>query len=71
MPQKQSQALPALVSFFLPGIGQLIQGRGQAAIGFLLAWFLCLMLFVILIGFLLLPCLHVYAAYEAAVWEEK
>ena len=25
----QSQALPAIVSFFLPGIGQLIQGRVQ------------------------------------------
>ena len=32
---RQSQALPALASFCLPGLGQLIQGRIGAALG----WF--------------------------------
>ena len=32
---RQSQALPALASFCLPGLGQLIQGRVLAAMG----WF--------------------------------
>ena len=32
--QQQSQALPALASFCFPGLGQLIQGRVLAAIGF-------------------------------------
>jgi hypothetical protein len=32
--QQQSQALPALASFCIPGLGQLIQGRALAALGF-------------------------------------
>lgn len=31
---RQSQALPALASFCLPGLGQLIQGRVLAAMAF-------------------------------------
>jgi len=31
---QSSQALPALCNFFMPGLGQLIQGRVGAAIGF-------------------------------------
>lgn len=34
----QSQAFPAIVSFFLPGIGQLIQGRAMAWLGWWLTF---------------------------------
>lgn len=34
---QSSQALPALCSFFVPGLGQLVQGRILAAVGFFLA----------------------------------
>lgn len=56
--------IAALCSFFLPGLGQLLQGR-------LLAAAIHLILDVILWIFLLGWLMHIYSAYNAAVFEEK
>jgi TM2 domain-containing membrane protein YozV len=54
--------LPALASFIIPGLGQLMQGRfAWAAVWIVLGvvvWFL----------FILGPLVHVLAAAEAAIW---
>lgn len=66
--------IAALASFFLPGLGQLIQGRLLAAVVmFLVAGFFWLVGTVLgavtfgLLGFLVFAG-HVLAAFEAAVW---
>jgi len=56
--------IAALVSFFIPGLGQLIQGRILAAIGFFL---LSGFLWFFLLGWLG----HILATIDAAVWKGK
>jgi TM2 domain-containing membrane protein YozV len=52
----------ALCSFFIPGLGQLLQGRlGKALLHFVLAalaWF-------VFLGWLM----HIWSAYDAATWK--
>jgi TM2 domain-containing membrane protein YozV len=56
--------LAAIFSFFIPGLGQLTQGRILAALGFFLVsgllWFIWL-------GWLG----HILACFEAAVWRPR
>ncbi|HKV52537.1 MAG TPA: hypothetical protein VJO52_15185 [Gemmatimonadaceae bacterium] len=56
--------IAALASFFIPGLGQLIQGRlGMAIVMFVLAavlWF-----------FLLGWVIHIWAILDAALWKPK
>ena len=54
--------IAALASFFIPGLGQLVQGRIVAAAIFFL---LSLVMWVVLLGWLI----HVVACIEAAVWK--
>lgn len=62
----------ALASFFVPGLGQLVQGRAAAAFGFGGTW-LALWLFALAGGApLALPlivCLALWATVEAARWD--
>ncbi len=53
--------IAALASIFIPGLGQLLQGRVLAAIGFLLLSGL----WIIGLGWLV----HIAACLEAAVWK--
>ena len=63
--------IAALASFFIPGLGQLVQGRVLPALGF----------FVLVAGgyllwFLILPAvaaglLHVWSIVDAALWKPK
>jgi TM2 domain-containing membrane protein YozV len=57
-----ANVIAALASFFIPGLGQLIQGRILAA---LLFFVLSGVLWIFLLGWLG----HVVAAVEAAVWK--
>jgi len=56
--------IAALASFFIPGLGQLLQGRlGMAIIQFVLAgvlWFL-------LLGW----AIHLWSVIDAALWKRK
>ena len=59
--------IAALASFFLPGLGQLLQGRMLAAAGYLLlsgAIWVCTFGMLGVLG-------HIVAALEAAVWRDK
>ena len=54
--------LAALASFFIPGLGQLLQGRmGIAAVQFILA--ICL--WIILLGWVI----HLWSIIDAALWK--
>jgi TM2 domain-containing membrane protein YozV len=53
--------LAAICSFFIPGLGQLVQGRLlAAAVQFVLA----AVLWWVLLGWIV----HIYSIYDAAVW---
>lgn len=47
---RQSQALPALVNIFIPPVGQLIQGRVLAFVG----WFLAFVIINVVVAFVTL-----------------
>lgn len=56
--------LAALASFFIPGLGQLLQGRlGKAVIQFVLA----IALWFILLGWII----HLWSILDAALWKPK
>jgi TM2 domain-containing membrane protein YozV len=62
--------IAALASFFIPGLGQLAQGRVKAAIGILLVEGVCwVMAFITagLLGFLLILT-RLFASLNAALW---
>ena len=59
--------IAALASFFLPGLGQLLQGRVLAAVGFLLLSGIIWPLTLGTLGILG----HIAAALEAAIWTDK
>ena len=56
--------IAALASFFIPGLGQLVQGRIVAAAVFFV---LSLVMWVVLLGWLV----HVAACIEAAMWKGR
>ena len=54
--------IAALASFFIPGLGQLIQGRlGMAIVHFVLA----ALLWIILLGWII----HLWSILDAAMWK--
>ncbi len=56
--------IAALASFFIPGLGQLLQGRlFMAIIHFVLA----AILWIILLGWLI----HLWSILDAALWKKK
>lgn len=56
--------IAALCSFFIPGLGQLLQGRlGMAAIQFILA----AVLWFILLGWII----HLWSILDAATWKPR
>jgi TM2 domain-containing membrane protein YozV len=56
--------LAALASFFIPGLGQLLQGRlGLAVVQF----FLAVVLWFVLLGWII----HLWSILDAALWRPK
>ncbi len=56
--------IAALASFFIPGLGQLIQGRLLRAVVFFVAAGL---LWIIMLGWIM----HLWAILDAALWKGK
>ena len=56
--------IAALASFFIPGLGQLIQGRFLAAILFFIT---AAILWVFLLGWIM----HLWSILDAALWKPK
>lgn len=56
--------IAALASFFIPGLGQLIQGRPVRAVIFFLA---AAILWWILLGWII----HLWAIIDAALWKPR
>ena len=58
--------LAAICSFFIPGLGQLVQGRIIAAILFFIAMAVSWVLVYLLIGWLLVPIVSLWCIIDAA-----
>ena len=56
--------IAALASFFIPGLGQLLQGRLFAAI---VQFVLAIALWIVLLGW----AVHLYSILDAALWKPK
>ncbi len=56
--------IAALASFFIPGLGQLIQGRLLSAAVFFVA---AILLWLILMGWII----HIWSIIDAALWKPK
>ncbi|MCA9286794.1 MAG: hypothetical protein KDA22_16335 [Phycisphaerales bacterium] len=54
--------IAALASFFIPGLGQLVQGRPLIA---LVMFVLCALLWIVLLGWII----HLWSVIDAAVWK--
>ncbi len=69
-PGSTGNVVAAVCSFFIPGLGQLVQGRmGKALLHFLIAsflWLLSLLSFGLL--FFLPLLMNIWSCYEAAVY---
>ena len=66
---KESQALPAIASFFCPGLGQLIQGRAGAGVMFFLGVLISIPLMFIIVGFFTLLGVWLWSIVDAAKWQ--
>ncbi len=56
--------IAAVCSFFIPGLGQLVQGRMMMA---LIQFVLAGLLWIILLGWLV----HIWSIVDAAIWKPK
>ena len=61
-----NQVLPAVISLFLPGVGQLLQGRTKKAITFGLLWLVAWFSLILVIGLILIRVVHIWACFDAA-----
>lgn len=58
--------LAAICSFFIPGLGQLVQGRIMAAIIFFIAAIIAGALVILLVGYILYPIVWLWGIIDAA-----
>ena len=61
--------LAAICSFFIPGLGQLVQGRLLAAILFFVGMAISWVLVWIAIGWLLVPVVYLWCIIDAAKYK--
>ncbi|MDY0387749.1 MAG: hypothetical protein RBT65_11645 [Methanolobus sp.] len=65
MGSNQKYGVPALLSFFIPGLGQIIKGELFKAIGIWVVLVICFILELILIGYLLGAIVWIWQVYDA------
>ncbi|MGL5046874.1 MAG: hypothetical protein ACRC6S_04775 [Shewanella sp.] len=58
--------LAALCNVFIPGLGQLLQGRIMAALLFFIFWAISGALTLVLVGWILLPIAYLWSIIDAA-----
>jgi len=63
--------LAAICSFFIPGLGQLVQGRLLAAILFFVGMAVSWALVWILVGWILVPIVYLWAIIDAARYKSS
>lgn len=73
--QAKNPAVSLLVSFFIPGVGSMINGDANTGIIILVSYIISVILMLVLIGFLLAPAVWIWGmidAYQGAVrWNQQ
>lgn len=62
---KQKHGVPALLSFFVPGLGQMIKGEVGKGIGVFLCMIISVALMFVVIGFITTPILYIWQIADA------
>jgi TM2 domain-containing membrane protein YozV len=65
MSENKTHGVPALLSFFIPGLGQLIKGQIFKAIGIWVGLVISVLLVSILIGLITTPLIWLWQIYDA------
>ncbi|MDK2912659.1 MAG: hypothetical protein PWR29_1616 [Methanolobus sp.] len=65
MSENRTHGIPALLSFFVPGLGQIVKGQVIKAILIWIALGTSWLLQFLLIGFILLPIIWLWQIYDA------
>jgi len=65
MAKKDKHVLPTILSFFFPGLGQIIKGHIGKGLLFILAMIVSFVMTLIAIGFILIPIVWVWNLYDA------
>ena len=60
----QKHGIPALISLFLPGIGQIVKGHILKGILIIIGMIISGILTIVIIGFILLPLLWLWNIYD-------
>jgi len=63
--------LAAICNFFIPGLGQLVQGRIFTAILFFVFYVISLVLIWALVGWLLVPIVYLWSIIDAARYKSS
>lgn len=63
--------IAAICNVFIPGLGQLVQGRILAAILFFVSSLIAYGTTVIIVGFVLLPIVYIWAIADAAKFKQS
>lgn len=66
-----TNVIAAILSFFIPGFGQLVERRTQAAMLFFGGWIISAILCVAIVGFVLTPVVWIWSVIDAALWKES
>lgn len=61
----KSAGLALLASFFLPGLGQFVNGEGGKGVGFLLAYLVGWASVFVLVGFVVVPAVWIWSMVDA------
>lgn len=61
--------LAAICSFFIPGLGQLVQGRIMPAILFFVGMMISWALVYVLVGWILVPVVYLWCIIDAAKYK--
>ncbi len=61
--------IAAICSFFIPGLGQLVQGRIMPAILFFVGMMISWVLVYVLIGWLMVPVVYIWCIIDAAKYK--
>lgn len=63
--------IAAICSFFIPGLGQLVQGRIMPAILFFIGMAVSWVLVYLVIGWFLVPIVYIWCIIDAATYKSK
>ncbi|GAX91207.1 hypothetical protein [Effusibacillus lacus] len=67
----KNPGIAAVLSFFFAGLGQIYNGQIGKGIGFIVAYFISVLLMFVLIGFITTPILWIWGMYDAYKTAER